>query len=264
MSFLDRLILRLSAPPRPGVFISGMPKSGTTAILKLMGLASGTATLNDPFYQLDMKGIQFRDALFDGQLKLGELMRRYPRIFRGALIKDPNLIFFYDDLSAAYPDAGWVFTIRDPRDNIRSILNRLRLPGRAAELAPLISNTQGAWRRVLEGRSPTLQGRDPFERMARRWVAMAEIADRAGERVVVSRYEDFMLDKETQIASLCRDVGLDPLHSIAEQMDVQFQPKGDRRAVWGEFYGPDELATIDAVCGPWLEKFGYAPAAVAE
>lgn len=262
MSILDRLLLRLSAPPRPGVFISGMPKSGTTAILRLMGLASGATTLNDPFYKLDLQKVDFRDALFEGQLPLSSLMRRYPRIFRGELVKDPNLIFFYEDLAATYPEAGWVYTVRDPRDNIRSILNRLHLPGRVDAITPLLDDVQGAWKRVLDGRSPTLGGRDPFERMAKRWVRMAEEVDRAGDRVEVSRYEDFMQGKEAQIATLCRAVGLDPVHDIAEHVDTQFQPKGDRRAVWSEFYGPEELATIDRVRAPWLEKFGYAPSSV--
>lgn len=261
MSLLKRLLLRVSAPPQPGVFISGMPKSGTTVILRLMGLATGESTLNDPFYKLDQQGVDFRDALFGGQLSVLDLMRRYPKIFQGALIKDPNIIFFADELASAYPDASWVYTIRDPRDNIRSILNRLRLPGRVQAIEPQLAAVPGAWRLVLEGRSPAIAGRDPIERMAHRWLKMAEIMNAAGEGAVVSRYEDFMQAKEERIAELCRAIGLDPVHSIAEHVDTQFQPKGDRRSVWTEFYGAEELATIDRVCEPMLERFGYAPAA---
>jgi hypothetical protein len=257
MTVLDRLFLRFSAPPRPAVFVSGMPKSGTTAILRLMGLASGQSAVNDPFYKLDLQGIQFRDELFSGQIGLVELMRRYPRIWRGQLVKDPNLVFFYEHLSATYPAAGWVFTIRDPRDNIRSILNRLQLPGRVAAMQPLLSGIPDTWRRVLDGRSPDFGGNNPIEAMARRWARMAERMQQAGASIVVSKYEDFMRDKSAHIAAMCRAVDLEPKYSISEHVDTQFQPKGDRRAVWSEFFGPTELKAIEETCGPWLAAYGY-------
>ena len=257
MTVLDRLFLRFSAPPRPAVFVSGMPKSGTTAILRLMGLASGQSAVNDPFYKLDLQGIRFRDALFSGQIELAELMRRYPRVFRGRLVKDPNLVFFHEHLSATYPAASWVFTIRDPRDNIRSILSRLQLPGQVEAMQPLLSRIPDTWRRVLDGRSPDSGGNTPIEALARRWARMAESMHQAGASIVLSRYEDFLRDKSAHIAALCRAVDLDPKHSILEHADTQFQPKGDRRAVWSEFFGPTELQAIEEICDPWLATYGY-------
>jgi hypothetical protein len=257
MTVLDRLLLRLSASPHPDVFVSGMPKSGTTAVLRLMGLAAGERTCNDPFYQLDLQGVRFRDALFAETLRLPGLMRTYPRVFRGTLLKDPNFVFFQRDLRDAWPSAAWVFTIRDPRDNVRSILNRLRLPGRVDGIRTGLERVTGAWRDVLLGRNPALPGGDPIEHMARRWVCIAEAIDAVGDGAVVSRYEEFVRDKPARIADLCRAVGLDPVHDIREQMDVPFQPRGDRQAVWEEFFGPAELATLESVCGPWLARFGY-------
>ena len=94
--------------------------------------------------------------------------------------------------------------------------------------------------------------------MARRWLQMAELAAASADSVVVSRYEDFVRDKPGRIAALCCSVGLDPVHSIAADADREFQPRGDRQAVWSEFFGADELSCIDATCAPLLAHFGYA------
>jgi hypothetical protein len=263
MKLLDRLALRFGPAPRPGVFVCGMPKSGTTAVLRLMGIASGESTSNDPFYELDVRGVVFRDAVYNGELDIGRLVKTYPAAFRGTLVKDPNFVFFRSRMTELYPEAAWVFTIRDPRDNIRSILNRLRLPGRDALLVQQMGNLRGAWRDVLEGRNPASGGRSPIEHMARRWLQMAERARDAGNGVVISRYEDFVRDKPGRIAELCRAVGLDPVHSIEADADREFQPRGDRKAVWSEFYGADELAAIESTCGPLLAHFGYSSPATA-
>lgn len=256
----DDLLGRLSPRPRPLLFISGMPKSGTTAILELMGIASGCATVNDPFHRLDRRGVVFRDDLYGGRVTLGQLIERHPRVFRGEIIKDPNLIFFFAELAEGYPDTGWVFTIRDPRDNIRSLLNRLKLRGRAEALEPLPDNLGDTWRRVLEGRTPEIPGRDPIERLANRWVRMAEVVADAGERVIVSRYEDFVRAKERHVEKLCQNAGLEARYSIAEHVDRDFQPKGDRNVVWSEFFGERELRCIEGICGEWMQRFGYGPA----
>ena len=246
----------LAGPPRPRVFVTGMPKSGTTAIVKLMGIASAEKIVSDPFHLLDKRGVRFRDALFAGETSVPQLMRRYPSVFRGTILKDPNFIFFADAIAKAYPDAHWVFTVRDPRDNLRSVLNRLGLPGKAHEIELEKREIGDTWRRVLEGRTPEIRGKDPIHRLAQRWVMMAEIA-LASERMTLSRYEQFNADKQAAIAGLCDATGLRNAHSIAAYMDTQFQPRGDRDAVWEEFFGPPELAMILDICGPTMARLGY-------
>ena len=259
---LTKLLARigdsLASPPRPRVFVTGMPKSGTTAIVKLMGIASGEKTVSDPFHLLDKRGVRFRDALFAGEISVPQLMRQYPSAFQGVILKDPNFVFFADAIAKAYPDAHWVFTVRDPRDNIRSVLNRLGLPGKAHEIkleSPEIGET---WRRVLQGRTPEIRGKDPIHRLALRWVMMAEIALSSG-RMTFSRYEQFNTDKQGSITTLCNATRLTSAHSIAPFMDTQFQPRGDRNAVWEEFFGAHELAMIYDTCGPTMERVGYKP-----
>ena len=251
------------SPPRPLVFVTGMPKSGTTAVVKLMGIASGASIVSDPFHLLDKRGIRFRDALFAGETSVSQLMREYPAIFRGAILKDPNFVFFADAIAERYPESHWVFTVRDPRDNIRSVLNRLRLPGKARDVDLENREIGDTWRRVLEGRTPEIRGKDPIHRLALRWVMMAEIALSSG-RMTLSRYEQFNADKQGAITALCKAAGLTSANSIAPYMDTQFQPRGDRDAVWEEFFGAHELAMILDTCGPTMERLGYNPSRNAE
>ena len=257
-SWFQRIGDSLGDPPAPRVFVTGMPKSGTTAVARLMGIASGQQTVSDPFHLLDKRGVRFRDALFAGETSVPQLMRKYPSVFRGTILKDPNFAFFANTIAEAYPDAQWVFTVRDPRDNIRSVLNRLRLPGKADQIELQDDAIGQTWRRVLEGRTPEIRGDDPIHRLAVRWVTMAEIALASG-RMTISRYEQFNADKQAAIAELCEAAGLMSVHSIAPYMDTQFQPRGNRNAVWEEFFGQPELAMILDTCGPTMARLGYDP-----
>ncbi len=234
-----------------------MPKSGTTAILRLMALASGEQACNDPLHELDRKDLSLRTHLFEGKVRLPELMNRYRRLFRGSLIKDPNFVYFHEELAERWPSASWVFTVRDPRDNIRSILNRLRLPGTNVAIEAAKPGIHGNWADVLAGRNPELAGRNPIERMAYRWVRNAEIIAGLAGVGIVSRYEDFERDKEGTIAQLCRTAGLTPNFTLGTATDQQFQPRGNREVSWYEFFGHEELKTIDGVCSSWLAHFGY-------
>lgn len=247
----------------PAAFITGMPKSGTTAVVRLMGLCAGAESVSDPFHILDQRGIKYRDNLFAGRMSCVRLMRRHRTVFRGALVKDPNLIFFFNEVRTAYPGATWIATVRDPRDNIRSILNRLGLPGRSELLKDLPSDLGETWRRVLEGRTPSLPGGTVIERLAARWVAVANVYRQAATSMVLSRYEDFVVDKEVVIQSLCRAAGLEPVKSISEYVDRQFQPAGDRSVSWQEFFSPQDLASIDGICGNLLPAFGYRQSSAA-
>lgn len=242
--------------PAPEVIITGMPKSGTTAVARLMGIASGKNVVSDPFNVLDNKAIQFRDRVFSGEVTIGDLVQRYASVFRGEVIKDPNFIFFAEDLTHVFPDASWIFTVRDPRDNIRSVLNRLGLPGRISGIDLDNEKIGATWRRVLSGQTPNIKGRDPIHRLALRWNMMAQTALES-DRMIISVYEAFNADKEGAIQKLCDLTGLGNLHSIRTHMDKQFQPKGDSNAAWGDFFGNSELETILKSCQPLMSRLGY-------
>lgn len=262
--WIDAIMRRFGPPPaipeRP-VLVGGSPKSGTTAIAMLLGVATETEVASDPFHRLDQRGIDFRDRLYDGRLPIAGLIDGHPDVFAAEIIKDPNFAFFIGPLLERFPRSHFVFIVRDPRANIRSILNRLSVPGDASQDAvdARLHDVPEGWRRVLTGRTPDVAGTDFIERMAHRWNAAVDVyrswADRA--RLVV--YEEFNRDKEGTIVSLAADVGLEVKRRLGAAADRQFQPKGDRSVDWVEFFGERNLAAIEGICRDRMRPLGYEP-----
>ena len=121
-------VLRSRKPATaPRLVVIGMPKSGTTVLAMLLGAASGSTVASDPLHRLDKAKIRFRDALYGGELSLSRLVAENQKFFSSSLVKDPNFTFFMDQLRGTFPLAKFVFIVRDPRDNIRSMLNRLAI-----------------------------------------------------------------------------------------------------------------------------------------
>ncbi|MBL3556712.1 MULTISPECIES: sulfotransferase family protein [Marinobacter] len=239
------------------VIVAGMPKSGTTAIAKLLAEAAQETVCSDPFYKLDVKGVVYRDQLFRGELDLGSLWKEFRDVFNGEIIKDPNFPLFLKDLGTLFPEAKMVFIVRDPRENIRSILSRLKIAGDPAVSQQAVANLSGAWGNVLNGRSPDMPGDDFLEKMAWRWRVSAEHYLENEDNVRLIRYEDFRTNKKAEIEALAKDLGYTRLADISSLVDVQFQPKGVRSGSLEEFFGPHNLERIEHIVSPLMSRFGY-------
>jgi hypothetical protein len=234
-----------------------MPKSGTTALARLLGEASGLDVNSDPFHRLDRKGVVFRDALFGGELSIERLLAEHRATFRGGLVKDPNFPFFLTELLRLFPSAGFVFIVRDPRANVRSILNRLDLPGRPDEADDRPTNVSDTWRRVLEGRTPDVECRDYVHCAVERWRITTAAYRRHADRVTLVRYEDFNRDKPGVVKATLAGLGIPGDRPIDHLVDRQFQPRGDRTVSWAEFFGPERLAAIERRCAEEMKALGY-------
>src|SRR5690349_5108287 len=159
--------------PHP-VIIGGSPKSGTTAIAALLAKAVGARYSNDPFWHVmrhDAKGFLLPDIL-DGRLTVREFVDRYGAYFQAEIVKDPDFVFLYQPLKERFPQSKQVFIVRDPRDNIRSILNRLHIPGDLQELDPrdgYIPAGSLGWQAILEGRGLGISQGNYVARLSQRW-----------------------------------------------------------------------------------------------
>jgi hypothetical protein len=178
-------------------------------------------------------------------------------IFAGQLVKDPNFPFLLDELVAMFPLARFVFIVRDPRDNIRSVLDRLKLPGQGAVDPMLIANLTPGWRSVICGENPLMPGVNHIEKMAWRWrLAVEKYREHAGNITLV-RYEDFIMNKRPYIEQLARSLGHEVVSDISELVDVQYQPKGKSHRDWRVFFSEENLARINSIVEPYLSEFGY-------
>ena len=115
------------------IFVLGNQKSGTSAIAALLAKACGLS------YDIDLGGLRVREyeriyADPTPQTLRAVLRDRATIEMSKAVVKEPNLTFLAARLRALHPRARHVFIVRDPRANIRSICNRLQLPGHLASI----------------------------------------------------------------------------------------------------------------------------------
>jgi len=237
------------------VIVLGNQKAGTSAIAALLGRAAGLSTTIDlrneisrpTFHRLKAGGLDFERFIRGNRLD-----------FSRQIIKEPNLSLFYPELAASFPAARFVFIFREPRDNARSILNRLKVPGHLPDIDyrdwPEISP---AWRLVMDAGWAGLGGDSYIDRLAQRWSYMARVYLAQPERFALVRYEDFRADKQAAIHALCAALQLPVVADIAGQVDRNFQPPGDRNTDLAAFFGPN-FGLFERHCGEEMKALGYA------
>ncbi|WP_299412680.1 sulfotransferase [Acaryochloris sp. IP29b_bin.148] len=236
--------------PNP-IIILGHAKSGTTAIAKLLGEVSGKSVTIDPIFRIDPEGV-LNHQLFNRELALSTLVQSYKFYFSTPLWKDPKLTFFYDELRQFFPSATYIFVIRDPRDTIRSFLNRRGIPGDLDNLPSPLEEKAGGIARL-----PIVAGNNYIERLANRWNCATDVYLNHPDDFCLVRYEDFCLDKPGTIASLAKKVGLHPTNDLAGHLNKQYQPKGNHAVSWSKFYKSSHLHSIETICKERMDHFNY-------
>jgi hypothetical protein len=151
-----------------------------------------------------------------------------------------------------------VLVVRDPRDNIRSILNRVGARGDLDELdLGTLAPCNPTWGPVLDGTWLGIHGDNYIERLANRWNAIADLYFRYADNMQLIRFEDFITHKRASIAGLASELGLLQKRDITSAVDVQFQPRGNREISWSTFYGERNLLRIEELCGSLARRFAY-------
>ena len=114
------------------IFILGNQKSGTSAIASILGSFSGKITAIDLF----LSGFHY--SLFTNwkykKISTTDFINKNKYEFSADIIKEPHLSIFFDELKTEYPQSRFVMIIRNPFDNIRSILDRLDVVGNKTKL----------------------------------------------------------------------------------------------------------------------------------
>jgi len=252
----------ITAGPLPSdhqpVFILGHQKAGTSAIAALLGEYTGLSAT------IDLKQ-EIRDLLIprivSGQADLEDLIKRNREEFAAPIVKHPNLTLIYPSLRLRFPESQFVFVVRDPRDNIRSILDRLDLPG---DLETIDDEHWAAlprpWRLILGEGQPGWERRTYLEALADRWAGMVRTYLEHRNQMHLIRYEDFREAKETEIANLARSLRLPAAADISKSVDQPFQQRGMNRNIpVGEFFGPHNLRRIEDRCQSEMHQIGYEP-----
>lgn len=246
---------RIAICPDP-VFVLGNQKSGTSAIAALLASHCGLKATIDLRREI---GEQLLHQVRSGRSTIDELIERNAADFSSPIIKHPNLTFVYPQLRERFPSASFVFVVRDPHQNIRSILDRLGLPGDRTRLEPEEwSGLTEAWRLILSGDGVDRPRPSHIDALAERWnlAAACYLANPADMALI--RYEDFMADKAGSIGRLAASMGMTGTVDIAHLVDRQFQPAGVNRGVEPlDFFGPEVFSRISELCAAAMVALGY-------
>lgn len=249
-----RITARVNRSP---VWVLGNQKSGTTAIASLISEYGGLSFTID-FGDRPYKAAEQIVEVAKNQLTAEEFIRNFKWYFSKDLIKEPHLTFVFNQFDPLFPDAKYVFIARDPRDNIRSILDRVALPGNKKdinldqhpEIIPI-------WKKILRNEGLNLDGKNYIEKLAYRWCAALDVYLRNRERMYLVTFESFQSQKEETIRNICQKLGIEEQNDISDKLHIQYQPKGNRSVSWEDFFGIDNLEKITAICGSRMEKIGY-------
>ncbi|MFW5879863.1 MAG: sulfotransferase [bacterium] len=243
--------------PEP-IFVLGNQKSGTSAIAALLASATGLSVSVD----LSKEWLYKRKVYLlvkESQMSFSEFIERNKLDFSRDIIKEANLTIFFDELTQYFPKAKFVFVVRDPRTNIRSILNRVGVPGNLDSLTNWSQKPHIplGWEKVINGKWLGLDGDNYISMLAQRWNFMTEIYLNNKENFVLTRYEDFVEDKVGEISRIANKLSLTPNYDISSKINIQYQPKGKNDVSIQSFYNKANLDRIEQTCHRHMKSIGY-------
>jgi len=237
------------------IIVLGNQKSGTTVIAALLAQLTGSSLT------LDLRRENNRPVypyLKSGCEDFEEFINRNRIEFSKDIIKEPNLTILYKELADSFPQARFIYVLREPRDNIRSILNRLELPGDLSSLTDEQWKSMPLrWRYAVDCRYLGFEADNYIEMLAHRWRCLVDVYLQNSENFILCTYEDFLKDKVGEIKHLAEKLGISETDDISAKVDVQYEPKGDREISWIEFFGETNLFRIEYICQERMAFLGY-------
>jgi len=237
------------------IIVLGNQKAGTTVIAALLAKYGGLSCILD--IQPELRKRFFQQVL-TGKMQFEEYLHIYKRVFQYEVVKDPNLTLLYPHLITVFSKAKYVYISRDPRDNIRSILDRFGTSGKAEDVNWGQKNIPGSWRYVMNNQWLGCPHDQYIEQLAWRWNRMTDTYLQNPNKMRLIRYEDFCEDKAMQIKQLAEDLGVKEKEDISDKVNVQYQGYGrNRDKSWDQFYSQENLQKIEEMCAEGMEKLGY-------
>jgi hypothetical protein len=260
-----RLYGRFAPPLKPAriapVLVLGNQKTGSSAIAHLLAACGGLSLAADVH---PAQGRERRMAHLDASEMRAFIQNEARYYFGHAVVKENALTPATGALLGALPQARGVFIVRHPAHNIRSILDRLGLPGTPRPLGTVAPELPAAgWREVvtnaaLRSDDPEDAPEDHITALARRWATLARRYLRHAERLHLARYEDFMAEKAGFVRRLADTLDIPFQRDIESLLDVPFQPRGAHRgAALDQFFSTDALHIIDECCASEMHMLRY-------
>jgi hypothetical protein len=242
----------------PQFIILGNPKTGTSVIASLI------ATFGNLSKTIDIPEIWYRKLeLYENPSELEKIIESYPHRFAKDVVKEPDLTFFgYKKIKDIFPNSKIILIIRHPVDNIRSILDRVKI--KPTDMPIHIENI--SFENIIDPWKWTLKGdvlKDNFAKkipytLAYNWVYTANLYLENEEDVFLIRYEDFMKNKLNAIKNYAKDLGINKQNDISHLVDKQFQPKGENKTGdIKELFSKEVIDNVESICFAEMKELGY-------
>lgn len=196
------------------VFIISQPRAGSTLLQRILGSHTDIAISSEPWlmlhpvYGLREQGIktdyshdwairgvtEFLDNYTDGLEVYDDGIRAFAQtIYFNAMAKGngrwfvdktPRYLMILDDLLRLFPQAKFIFLLRNPLSVLSSIVN--------SQVSHDLYTLERFREELLDGPA-----------------AMLSAINKLGDEAVVVRYENFVQEPEKQAARLCDSIGID-------------------------------------------------------
>ncbi len=239
------------------IIVFGHQKSGTTAIAKLLGKSTDKTVCIDPFYLTKEKQYQL-PIIYKDKKGLKDYIKKNAYLYSQDIIKDPEFVFFYDELKQIYPQSKFVFIIRNPFDNIKSILDRLKIIGDIEhfdeKLYSEVTDTWD-WKMIINGELTNIKSENIIETLSLRWLYCANLYLKHKNEFLLVKYEDFKKEKQEVINKIAEDLGIDKKQDISLFVNNQYQRRGGNTNVSAEFFfSKKNYEIIEQICNEVYKK----------
>ncbi|ALO15611.1 Sulfotransferase domain protein [Salinivirga cyanobacteriivorans] len=219
----------------------GLAKSGTTAISALLAQRTGNTVLLDTPHFWFPNNIR----LFNKQVQLKQHLIKHSEILNYKILKEPNFTLLFDQFQQLFPSSKFVFIVRNPWDNIRSILNRVNIEGNLLHLNDKETIPPG-WKSVF---NDSFSDKEHYiDKLAEYWVINTDIYVENKESFILVKYEDFVNNKLNYIDELVKKLELKNPR-LPLDVNTQYQPKGESYIDINQFFETN-IQKIDRICLP--------------
>lgn len=237
------------------IIILGNQKSGTSAIAHLLADFGSLSKTIDIRPLWPPSGVE----IMRGQLDFATVVERHRAYFASDVIKEPMMTFFAEQVTDRFPRGRFVFVVRDPRDNIRSLLNSRDIPGHLQKIERCLVPASPPHNVVVDAGVWGGEQENYIGVLAHRWMRSVDSYLQDRDNMILARYEDFGRDKKQFIAKLAGQLDIQERNDISSKIDLQYQPAGDASISWPEFFGVGNLERIQQLCGSRMTMLGYPP-----
>lgn len=243
------------------IFICGHQRSGTTAVAKLLAIYGDLSLSDDPRWAWLSRGGLARE-IYLGEEDVDSVIERNRHEFGKDVMKSPGATPLMPRLKEHMPRSKFVYIVRDPRDNICAMVERLnKYKSTQVHLDKSMFDKRDPAYQWLENAWLGFSEDDAVVELGTRWKRFVQISQEV-DGVLYETYEGFVADKVGFIGRLASSLGVSKRRDILPYVDIQFKKKGKSAKIRGKDRWKDELEPenhdkIVSICGEEMARFGY-------